>query len=263
MRSIQIIATSSALLASASFASPVLARATQLFSGFAINQLDVRSAANGQFGEFVLDRMSQPPGSTGFVNVRNSTGDWLVRNLPLTNSSTSDYDKISARLDLEVADGTFAAGASYHVDLLPSPVLNVGGLPSLNPAPVTFGRSQFAVGGVPSGSVWTSLDEISDYLRGPTNTVLDTLLPFIPFDDQRKFQPGHPNEQAANNQCAPMAVANSLQFLENTTPLDIPEPHQIGLRFDAPNDGDDPTDPSLVGELERLMNRDVTSRVEG
>ena len=67
------------------------------------------------------------------------------------------------------------------------------------------------------------------------------------------IQSDHPNEEAANNQCAPMAVANSLQFLKNTQSLALPHAHKMGLK------GDD----SLVGKLDETYQRPVTSRRVG
>jgi len=54
----------------------------------------------------------------------------------------------------------------------------------------------------------------------------------------------------------PMAIANSLQFLENTTDLDLPQSHVPGL---APNGNSDGT---LVGDVEAETTRasSVTSR---
>jgi hypothetical protein len=55
------------------------------------------------------------------------------------------------------------------------------------------------------------------------------------------------NVQAAVNQCVPMSVANSLQFLENHAGIEIPHDHELGLR------GDD----TLVGQLDEKMDRNV------
>jgi len=50
-----------------------------------------------------------------------------------------------------------------------------------------------------------------------------------------------------------MAVSNNLQWLENTRGVNIPQLHRPGLRGDG----------SLVGELDRFMNRFAPSRVRG
>jgi hypothetical protein len=66
-------------------------------------------------------------------------------------------------------------------------------------------------------------------------------------DDVECVQSDVENVQAAVNQCVPMSVANSLQFLENATGIVVPHDHEIGLR------GDD----SLVGQLDEKMDRFV------
>ena len=58
-------------------------------------------------------------------------------------------------------------------------------------------------------------------------------------------QPNVSNLQTAKNQCAPMAVANSLQYLEDRYKIAIPNDHKKGLN------GDD----SLVGQLDKKMKR--------
>ena len=62
------------------------------------------------------------------------------------------------------------------------------------------------------------------------------------------------NVDAAWNQCAPMGVANSLQYLENSyASITVPHVHKLG------QDGDN----SLVGQLDAAMARTVSSRISG
>lgn len=61
------------------------------------------------------------------------------------------------------------------------------------------------------------------------------------------------NQQTANNQCVPMALANSLQFLENDSALIVPHKHSTGLKGDK----------TLVGKLDTTCNRPVTNRKKG
>lgn len=64
----------------------------------------------------------------------------------------------------------------------------------------------------------------------------------------------HPtNVQCANNQCFPMAIANCLQWLEDRGTIVLPHPHVLGL------DGDG----TVVGQLDELSGRFVTSRAHG
>jgi len=80
---------------------------------------------------------------------------------------------------------------------------------------------------------------------------------FFPFIDTWDFtKPLRKGEniQAAKNQCAPMGVANSLQYLENSySTITIPHNHVKG------QDGDS----SLVGQLDEAMGRYVVSRTNG
>lgn len=97
--------------------------------------------------------------------------------------------------------------------------------------------------------------DVTGYLDGPTASDLDVNVFFDALFGlfERTVQNGHPNVQAADNQCAPAAVANSLQFLENTTPLTVPHDHKKGIK------GDD----SLVGQLDTDTDRGVVSRTDG
>ena len=55
------------------------------------------------------------------------------------------------------------------------------------------------------------------------------------------------------NQCAPAAVANSLQWLEDQYGIDVPDPNDPGLK------GDD----TLVGKLDTAMERRAPTRTDG
>jgi hypothetical protein len=83
------------------------------------------------------------------------------------------------------------------------------------------------------------------------------LLPFIgnlTYDYTKPNLNSNENVQAAHNQCFPMAIANSLQYLENRNPgFVVPHDHIIGLR------GDD----SLVGQLDEYCDRYAPSRTTG
>jgi len=63
----------------------------------------------------------------------------------------------------------------------------------------------------------------------------------------------HPNIEAAQNQCMTASVANSLQYLEDTTTFEVPNNNVAGLKGDN----------SLVGQLDTFADRNVTSRRAG
>lgn len=82
----------------------------------------------------------------------------------------------------------------------------------------------------------------------------------LPFTDVLNYNYTKPNlnanenVQTAHNQCFPMAIANSLQYLENKNPgFIVPHDHIIGLN------GDD----SLVGKLDEYAGRYAPSRTTG
>lgn len=230
------------------------AQGVQVLSGVNFQQLDVRTAAFGQFGRVVADRSVL--GGSGFVNVADSSGEWLVRNLPILDAATMDSNMMTTKYDLKTADGSPAGSRSYYVDYSSSPSDDLSdflpGLPTY--LPYTVSPSIYAAGGVPAGATWSGADTLDSYLDGPTNADLNTNLGFnLAGLNQAKFQKNHPNEQAANDQCAPMAVANSLQFLENTTDINIPHNHAPGLKGDN----------TLVGKLDTAMDRGVRTRADG
>jgi hypothetical protein len=61
------------------------------------------------------------------------------------------------------------------------------------------------------------------------------------------------NVETAKNQCGPMAVANSLQFLENQGHITVPHNHALGLKGDN----------TLVGQLDTACNRSASARCSG
>lgn len=65
--------------------------------------------------------------------------------------------------------------------------------------------------------------------------------------------PNPVNVQAADEQCYPMAIANSLQYLEETFGLNVPHDHVPGLKGDN----------TLVGQLDTEADRWVKNRGEG
>ena len=70
---------------------------------------------------------------------------------------------------------------------------------------------------------------------------------------EQHILPNPENVQTARHQCFPMSIANSLQYLENTYGLSVPNDHEPGL------EGDD----TLVGQLDTESNRSVISRENG
>ena len=208
-----------------------------------LEQLDFRSPfVDSLAAEITIDIASANAAtglSSGFINVTNGAGDWLVRNLPLFDASVYDHPTITTGLDLGVANGTDVSTLDLFVDYSSSPTAAFGG-----GAPSTFSvdAGVFAVGGFVSA--------VTGFLAAPDPSVLaftgGGLVDAV-------YQKGHPNLEAADNQCAPMSVANSFQWLEDNTFLKIPHDHKSGLKGDA----------TLVGQLDDAMGRGVRSRRDG
>ncbi len=171
----------------------------------------------------------------GFVNVYNDVG-WVIQNLPVV---TTDPFTPSTYFDLGVTPGT---------DVTSMPVYATFGGSVQTAFPdgprTSFGFQPFVfdAAGIP--------DEDPGEMGAPPPPETGTLSgPTFRFTTENLS-----NVQAARNQCAPMSVANSLQYLEDSfASIDIAEPHTAGLGMDG----------SLVGRLETEMGRTITSRSDG
>jgi hypothetical protein len=216
-----------------------------------VEQIDFRGGPNSGVGEMTIIRSAANATSgltSGYVNATNSAGQWVVRNLPVLPESICDMPSITTRFDLSVANGTNVSSIRLYVEYLPEPhVTFAGGVTRT----FNVGKTIFAAGGVGD-------DLLNHYLPGPDLSEVTFEIGGI---ISHTHQLGHRNEQTARNQCAPMAMANSLDWLRTKKGLQVPEKHKHkpGLRSDAPSGGDDPNNPSLVGELEKAMNRDVVN----
>ncbi len=134
-------------------------------------------------------------GSGGYLNVVNADG-WAVENLEV-NSNTSTY------LDLAAVDGTdeTAAGTNQAVFYSPTP-LNTQPLGTATHFSLT--ADNISPGGMiddPGAATFIAPAAFT----GPTPTGANNL----------KIQAGHPNIDAAVNQCAPAAAANGITYLQS------------------------------------------------
>lgn len=180
----------------------------------------------------------------GFINI-SSDGEWLVKNLPVQSVSAYPYSHLSSRFDLGVPSGTdvssLEASIIYSDELLSS-------APSATPNQYAVNSESVVQGGLTESTLGsqsgTSPREVP---------MLSSVSHPDPTNNRTSFQWDHPNIEAAQNQCLPASVANSLQFLENTTDLVVPHPNTMGLRGDS----------TLVGQLDSWMQRNVSSRRAG
>lgn len=173
----------------------------------------------------------------GYLNVATAKG-WVVRNLPVIAENLYPYSGINTAFDLGIQAGTAASqltAALQYTDTL---------VTSFSAAPGTVfsvAARAWSMGGAGVGA--------GGPLAPPT---LNDVLFGNPADNDTITQFDHPNAEAAKDQCMPMSVANSLQYLKDTQGLQLPHEHKMGLN-----------DNSLVGQLEQAMGRAATTRRSG
>lgn len=194
--------------------------------------------------ELDLNQLRKTTGmASGYLNVATNKG-WVVKNLPVLAENVYPYSRISAEIDLGVSKGTDLATLSASVDYSATLLSAYSGTFSSYGVEATT----VSIGGAGTTPVTASpsVPNLTDILFGD-QTGNDTVTQF-----------DHPNIEAATNQCMPMSVANSLQFLEDTTGLRVPHEHKPGLKPSV-----SPGDDSLVGQIEEAMGRSVTDRRHG
>lgn len=266
----------------------VLAQGPVPDAAMRIDQLDFNvDPANGQganslVGSITIDydllfaAYPSPAPRGGFVNVAylpNGSPDpalavWLVQNLPIfgpgtevaiPGSSSYPYRSISTTLDLAVFP-TATAGQrlpnlqNIIVNYTPVVANNVNAVIAASPLPrivASFSACR-AIGGTgPINSV--------GYGRAPNLVGLAFPGPAANPVGQFVGQ-NHTNVQAALNQCGPMAIANSLQYLKANTPFAFLQNHVLGLG--VPNNPNPSVagDGTLVGDVDGFARRVITSR---
>ncbi len=219
----------------------------EVSSGYVVEQVSFdfcsgASQSNSTWGRFTADPVALT-GATGleegYVNMHVSNVGWVVQNLYVTNDGTGP---VMTSFDLGIAAPPqlvtnlhafvdYDGNASFSSTAGPYRDLSVGS---------TTNSAQ---------GLGTNVVMFIDRPFGPGT------IPFVPGGDSRLLAAvaKEPNVQAACNQCVPMAIANSLQFLEDRWNINVPNHHVIGLKGDA----------SLVGQLDTLMARNVTNRKQG
>lgn len=195
------------------------------------------------FVEVDLPRLRQSTGlAAGYLNMATPQG-WLVRNVPLPAEDSYPYAKLKVSFDTGSTSwlSSIAASLSYSEASLDTYAHGDAHTYELATLTVSLGGAGTdVIVGAPAPPTFT------DVLLGD------------PADNDTVIQFDHPNIEAADNACMPTAVANSLQFLENTQSLPVPHDHKPGLTPDR-----SAGDTSLVGQLEKAMGRQVTDRRHG
>lgn len=244
-----------AFAAFAALAAPAGAMPVGEAQGVRIQQVDFRlrtiAVPSSSTGLVEIDtiRLRSSTGlASGYLNVSTARG-WVVRNVPVAADMSYPYGKLASRFNLGVPNGTRVQTLEAAIDFSPT-LLNTFNGPR-SPQAVTP-RRVTPTGGSGGGGAGAE--------RAPDPPEFEDIV----FGggpgpgDEFSVQLDHPNAEAAALQCVPMSVANSLQFLANTTDLKLPHEHKPGLSPDV-----SPGDNSLVGQLEKLMERPVTDRGTG
>lgn len=216
-------------------------------SGVAFNQVDyffdTGSTVNSAVGQFDVDIptvLSNVGASAGYLNVVTSDG-WVVQNLPI--DSTFDTTQLSTNFNLSSnpTPGKISGlGAEVQFSLSPLTSAPIGLGNPFAVGNVGFGASGFQQAGGPLNPLGPGILNLGFNLGKETSLV---------------YQFGHANVQAAEDQCFPAAVANSLDWMRATYGLAVPDNNVVGLNGAPAN--------SLVGKLDQTMARGIRSRADG
>ena len=218
------------------------------YQGVTFHQMDFTfengSVINSQWGQLEMDLPMffniMEVYSSGYINVRTAEG-WVVQNMPV--DTASPHQSLGVNFDLgQAAFGEPLMYLYAYVEFTVGPLTT---FPMGDPVEFEMGEKiEFdAEGGG---------EEDANDPGPPPEPYPDSII----YPSKQTYscvQPGHTNVEAAQDQCVPMAVANSLDYLKNRYGLPIPDPHVMGLKGDN----------SLVGKLGQLMNRAVTDRRNG
>lgn len=174
----------------------------------------------------------------GYLNVYTDTG-WVIQNQLVDNVENMKH--LSIYFNLGVKPGEDIQQLAAYVQFMAEPTIEFkdGPRDEYNIVAVEYNAEGL---GPNSPAVPGYIGNIEFQPSGNT------------YDFTKPNLQENENIQCAYNQCAPMGVANSLQYLENRyTFFSVPHEHIIGLY------GDD----SLVGQLDTYMGRATTSRTNG
>lgn len=179
----------------------------------------------------------------GFVNIRTPVG-WVVQNW-----------------EFDLAEGPLRENAPGSLDVFyfqlfegpPGPLTGVPAVIHASRGPVT----NFSPDPETTFPVFFHIINAEGGGATPWTTIPAPPPPFPPIVEAGEtwshIQPNLANVEAAVNQCFPMSIANSLQYLENRYGLPVPNDHVPGLKGDN----------SLVGKLDTAADRTAPTRNSG
>lgn len=185
-------------------------------------------------GLAVIDYALLPPiGSpTGYVNVMSGGGAWLLQNVPV--DLTSGLPGVTAMLDLGSTGPkpSFFVNVQYTVLPLNPPVLGA----VFDHAPAGMGTTPFDPDGLNLPRVGIANPPPVGAIVFPGGVTFNDFLPNFAFSVETHI-----------NQCAPVALANSLQYLEDRFASNV-------VHENVPGENGAPAN-SLAGQLDLRMNR--------
>ena len=222
---------------------PVLpGQGLELFQlAFAFEQLQQSFTPWGRMKIAILQILQATALQQGYLNVV-SQDMWLTQNLPIGFGNATH---ITTYFDLGTPLGLPIDEYELRVFMTEQPLVE---LPDhvLDEPLLPFPLAPFEYGAEGRGPDPIVLLPIPPASRGLS-------FKFDLLDVDCLFTQPIVNLQTANDQCGPMAIANSLQYLENAGKITVANDHKVGL------EGDD----SLVGQLGNAMGRGVRSRSDG
>ncbi|HHT9111495.1 MAG TPA: hypothetical protein ACFYDZ_10105 [Candidatus Brocadiaceae bacterium] len=176
----------------------------------------------------------------GFLNIFTDAG-WVVQNLPI-----------------DLSDGVNPVVTYFSLGLNnPDVPFNVNSL-SAHIWYSRFSKVDFSDGNRCNYPVDRAEWNAEGFGDCPTTSIGAAPPPnMVKFDAKditfKRTQPNLTNVQTAFNQCFPMSIANSLQYLEDRFGINVPHDHKPGLKGDN----------SLVGQLDTEAGRTTTARNNG
>ncbi len=191
----------------------------------------------GHINVKVPDLLNQYQTEQGYLNMYTPAG-WVVQNQYI--NQVENMDQLSIYFNLGVNHGEDVKELAGYLEFSPEPYVEFQDGQHTEYPVVTM---EYNAGGLSNIT-----PEVPGYLK-----MLD-FVPSLPtYDYTKPNLNDNENVQCARDQCAPMGVANSLQYLENRNAFfSVPHDHVIGLYGDS----------SLVGQLDLYMGRVASSRTD-
>ncbi len=225
---------------------PVIVENLYLYDGLSFHQISydfdsvqVDYSMSGQLEVDVPTFLASTYVDSGYLNVVSDMG-WIVQNFPIWD----DSETVRTMVDFQITDAEGTPIDELEVSLLftEDPLVDVD---SVDMFPAYYVVDEIVSGVEGAGGLFTTVVP----LPFAPNTIMFDPLGIVEYESQ----PNASNVQTAKDQCFPMSIANSLQYLEDRYGLPVPHEHKKGLKGDN----------SLVGQLGQAANRFAPARDSG